>query len=461
MENKSFTIGSAHDLLAAKKISCRELITGYLDQIKKRDSEIHAFLDVYEDDAFRQARAVDEKIQRGEMIGVLEGIPIAVKDNILIKGKRATAASRVLEHYTASYDATVIKKLKDAGVIFLGKTNMDEFAMGSSTEHSAFGVTKNPHDLDRVPGGSSGGSAAAVAADECVAALGSDTGGSIRQPAAFCGVVGLKPTYGAVSRYGLIAMASSLDQIGPITRMVNDAKIIFEVIRGNDPQDATSVARNFQFPRLRQGFGGQAKLRIGIPKEYLGEGLDDGIRKEFEEARTFFQKEGFEVKDISLPHTRYALATYYLIMPAEASANLARYDNVRYASDRTRFGSEVKRRIILGTFVLSHGYYDAYYVKAQKVRALIRQDFLQAFEDVDMIAAPTTPAPPFRFGEKTDDALSMYLSDIYTVTANLAGIPALSLPLKKGSPFIGGLQLMARPFHEDDLFELGSFYDHH
>ncbi|MEK7480559.1 MAG: Asp-tRNA(Asn)/Glu-tRNA(Gln) amidotransferase subunit GatA, partial [Patescibacteria group bacterium] len=397
MENKSFTIGSVHDLLAAKKISCRELITGYLDQIKKRDSEIHAFLDVYEDDAFRQARAVDEKIQRGEMIGVLEGIPIAVKDNILIKGKRATAGSGVLEHYTASYDATVIKKLKDAGVIFLGKTNMDEFAMGSSTEHSAFGVTKNPHDLDRVPGGSSGGSAAAVAADECVAALGSDTGGSIRQPAAFCGVVGLKPTYGAVSRYGLIAMASSLDQIGPLARTVDDARIVFDAIKGPDARDATTAQNSkFQIPN--------SKLRIGIPKEYLGEGLDDGIRKAFEEARIFFQKEGFEVKDISLPHTRYALATYYLIMPAEASANLARYDNVRYASDRTRFGSEVKRRIILGTFVLSHGYYDAYYVKAQKVRALIRQDFLQAFEDVDVIAAPTTPAPQFRFGDKTDDA---------------------------------------------------------
>lgn len=476
-------IQKTHDSLANKKISCRGLITSYLEQIKKKEKDLHAFLDVYEEEVFAHAQAVDEKIQRGETIGILEGIPIAVKDNILIKGKRATAGSRILENYYAAYDATVITKLKQAGALFLGKTNMDEFAMGSSTEHSAFGLTKNPHDVTRVPGGSSGGSAAAVAAGECVAALGSDTGGSIRQPAAFCGIVGLKPTYGAVSRYGLIAMASSLDQIGPLAGNVHDTKILFEIIRGNDPKDATTVARNFQFPKFafsansgaspvgnkniysrhnfQTDFNSQIKkIKIGVPKEYLGEGLDEDTRKSFEKARRFFEKEGFEVRDISLPHTKYALAVYYLIMPAEASTNLARYDGVRYGGERELFGDEVKRRIILGAFVLSHGYHDAYYVKAQKVRALIKQDFLNAFEDIDVIITPTTPTPAFRFGEKTDDILAMYLSDIYTVTANLAGIPALSVPLKNDDSLPKGLQLMARPFHENDLFDLGSFYEH-
>ena len=414
---------------------------------------------------------IDEKIQRGETIGMLEGIPIAVKDNILIKGKRATAGSRILETYTATYDATVIKKLKNAGAIFIGKTNMDEFAMGSSTEYSAFGPTKNPCDATRVPGGSSGGSAAAVAAEECIAALGSDTGGSIRQPAAFCGIVGLKPTYGAVSRYGLIAMASSLDQVGPMGRTVNDTKILFEAMRGHDPLDATtSVQRGINF-QVEQTL----KLKIGIPKEYLGEGLDEGMRKAFGEAVQFFKNEGFEVKDVSLPHTPSALAVYYLIMSAEASTNLARYDGVRfgaraphhdlaelYTATRGKgFGREVKRRIVLGAFVLSHGYYDAYYVKAQKVRTLIKQDFLNAFQNVDIIMTPTTPTPAFRFGEKTEDPLAMYLSDVYTVTANLAGIPALSIPLKSNDSLPKGLQLMARPFHEDDLFALGNFYEHH
>ena len=479
MEHK-FTIQTAHELLATKKVSCRELINEHLNQIKKQDSDIHAFLDVYADEALGCAKAVDEKIQRGETIGMLEGIPLAIKDNILIKGKRATAGSRILKHYMATYDATVIKKLKDAGAIFVGKTNCDEFAMGSSTEHSAFGPTKNPHDHARVPGGSSGGSAAAVAAGECIAALGSDTGGSIRQPAAFCGIVGLKPTYGAVSRYGLIAMASSLDQIGPMARTVADTKILFEAIRGHDPLDATAVKRgsspshgkvNFQVDQT-------PKLKIGVPKEYLGEGLEKGTRKTFEDARRFFENEGFEVKDISLPHTSAALAVYYLIMSAEASTNLARYDGVRFglaaaghydlvelytATRGEGFGREVKRRIILGAFVLSHGYYDAYYVKAQKVRSLIKQDFLNAFRDVDVIITPTTPTPAFRFGEKTDDPLAMYLSDVYTVTANLAGIPAFSVPLrheKGGDGLPRGLQLIAPPFHEDDLFALGNFYEH-
>ena len=485
-------IKKAHDLLTNKEISCRELVAGYFERIKEEEPDIHAFLDVYEEESFARAQVIDEKIQRGETIGILEGIPIAVKDNILIKGKRATAGSRILETYTAAYDATVIKKLKNAGAIFIGKTNLDEFAMGSSTEHSAFGATKNPRDITRVPGGSSGGSAAAVAAGECIAALGSDTGGSIRQPAAFCGIVGLKPTYGAVSRYGLIAMASSLDQIGPLTRTVSDAKIIFEIIRGNDSQDATSVARNFQFPKFAHSANSGAspvesqdidfqpnfkKPKIGIPKEYLGEGLEEETRKAFEEARQFFEKEGFEIEDITLPHTPYALAVYYLIMPAEASTNLARYDGVGYGAraahrdlaelyTATRgrdFGEEVKRRIVLGTFMLSHGYYDAYYVKAQNVRALIRQDFFDAFREVDVIITPTAATPAFRFGEKTDDPLAMYLSDMYTVTANLAGIPAISLPFKYNAHdnLPRGLQMMARPFHEDDLFVLSDFYDNH
>lgn len=477
MEYK-FTIQTAHELLATKKISCRELINAHLDQIKKQESDIHAFLDVYEEESFTHAQMIDEKIQRGETIGMLEGIPIAVKDNILIKGKRATAGSRILENYIAVYDATIITKLKQAGAIFLGKTNMDEFAMGSSTEHSAFGPTKNPRDTTRVPGGSSGGSAAAVAAGECMAALGSDTGGSIRQPAAFCGIVGLKPTYGAVSRYGLVAMASSLDQIGPMGRTVADTKILFEAIRGHDPLDATTTSQKLQITNDKLQTNSKAqilKLKIGIPKEYLGEGLDEDTRKAFEGARIFFEKEGFAVQDISLSHTPSALAVYYLIMPAEASTNLARYDGVRFGAraahhdlvelyTATRgegFGREVKRRIMLGAFVLSHGYYDAYYIKAQKVRALIKQDFLNAFQDVDIIATPTTPTPAFRFGEKTDNPLAMYLSDVYTVTANLAGIPALSVPLKNNDSLPKGLQLMGRPFHEDDLFALGDFYEHH
>lgn len=488
MKHKTFSIEEAHGLLSERKMSCRELVHHHLEQIEKKESDIHAFLDVYADEAFEQAQIVDEKIQRGETIGVLEGIPIAVKDNILVKEKRATAGSHILEEYVAAYDATAVKKLKDAGAIIIGKTNMDEFAMGSSTEHSAFGPTKNPRDVTRVPGGSSGGSAAAIAAGECVAALGSDTGGSIRQPAAFCGITGLKPTYGAVSRYGLIAMASSLDQIGPMATTVEDVRIIFDSIKGPDSFDATAAQRlpvrqaGSTFPpkaRLAEGGNVQRsklkELKIGVPKEYLGKGLDEDTRKAFENARGFFETAGFEVKDISLPHTSYALAVYYLIMPAEASTNLARYDGVRFGTraphqniaelyTATRgdgFGGEVKRRIILGTFVLSHGYYDAYYVKAQKVRALIKQDFLNAFQDIDVIMTPTTPTPAFRFGEKTDDPLAMYLSDIYTVTANLAGIPALSVPLENNDLLPRGLQLMARPFHEDDLFALGNFYEHH
>lgn len=419
------------------------------ENIKKSDDALHAFLDVYYD-------------------GEGKGTPIAVKDNILIEGKRATAASKMLAEYVAPYDATVIKKLRGAGAIFVGKTNMDEFAMGSSTENSAFGPTRNPHDRGRVPGGSSGGSAAAVAAGMCAAALGSDTGGSIRQPAAFCGVVGLKPTYGAVSRNGLIAMASSLDQIGPITKTVEDAKIIFDIIKGTDPLDSTTVdAKAFS---IRSSGVRNNTLRVGVPEEYFGDGIDPEVKQAVERTLHCLDPKRYTLKPITLPHTKYALACYYIIMPAEVSANLARYDGIRYGysakedtlfdvytKSRDRgFGNEVKRRIILGAYVLSAGYYDAYYIKAQRVRALIKQDFEDAFKEVDVIVSPTTPTPAFKIGEKTGDPLQMYLSDVFTVPANLAGIPAISVPCgktKSGLPI--GIQFMGKWFEEETLFEVG------
>jgi len=430
-----------------------ETITSAVQAIQERDKEIHAFLEVYENNA-------------------KAGIVVAVKDNILVQGKRVSAASKILEPYTASYDATVITKLKEAGAIIIGRTNMDEFAMGSSTENSAYGPTKNPHDLSRVPGGSSGGSAAAVAAGMCDVALGSDTGGSIRQPAAFCGVVGLKPTYGAVSRHGLIAMASSLDVIGPITKTVADAKKVFDVIKGRDPFDSTTVESESGI--MNYELRKKENIRIGVPREYFKEGLDPEVEASVKKAIFILHNSGFIIQDISLPHTDYALACYYIIMPAEVSANLARFDGIRYGlskkSDdllevytKTRgegFGKEVQRRILLGTYVLSAGYYDAYYAKAQKVRALIKRDFQKAFEKVDVIVSPTTPAPAFKFGEKSNDPVEMYLSDIYTVSANLAGVPALSVPCgttKDGLPI--GIQFMGKWFGEETLFEVGKKWE--
>jgi len=370
------------------------------------------------------------------------GIPIVIKDNILVKNMPCTAGSKVLENYIAPYDATVIKKLKKAGFAVLGKTNMDEFAMGSSTENSAYQKTLNPNDVSRVPGGSSGGSAAAVAADLAPCALGSDTGGSIRQPASFCGVVGLKPTYGAVSRYGLIAMASSLDQIGPITKTVEDAKILFDIIKGYDSLDSTSIDNSkLQTPN--------SKLKIGLPKEYFSKGLDLEIDKLIKKAIA-----KFNIQEVSLPRTKHALACYYLIMPAEVSANLARYDGIRYGQSRESFGPEVRRRIMLGTYVLSHGYYDAYYLQAQKTRTLIIQDFEKAFEKIDVLITPTSPTTAFQFGEKTQDPLQMYLSDIYTVPVNLAGLPAISIPVGKINGLPVGLQIVGRHFEEETIFKI-------
>ena len=374
------------------------------------------------------------------------GIPIAIKDNILVRDLPCTAGSKILENYIAPYNATVIKKLQAAGFAVLGKTNLDEFAMGSSTENSAYKITKNPHDTTRVPGGSSGGSAAAVAADLTPCALGSDTGGSIRQPASFCGVVGLKPTYGAVSRHGLIAMASSLDQIGPITKTVKDCEFLFDIISGKDDLDSTSVGTGRDLS-LRKNKN--KKIKIGLPREYFAKGLDikiDALIKKI--------INNFDIQEINLPHTKHALACYYLIMPAEVSANLARYDGIRFGKTRDKFGPEVKRRIMLGTYVLSHGYYDAYYLQAQKVRTLITEDFKKAFEKVDLLVTPTCPTTAFKIGEKTKNPLEMYLSDIYTVPVSLAGVPALSMPINKIKNLPVGLQIIGNYFEEKLIFKL-------
>jgi aspartyl-tRNA(Asn)/glutamyl-tRNA(Gln) amidotransferase subunit A len=455
------TISEAAEDLRSKTISARELSDAYVKRIEERNPEVGAYLEVF-DDVKAQAEIADQKIARGEGTA-LTGIPLGIKDNILIEGKSVSAASKMLQGYRATYDATVISKLKEAGSVFLGRTNMDEFAMGSSTEHSVYGKTSNPYDLTRVPGGSSGGSAAAVAMDGAVAALGSDTGGSVRQPASFCGLVGLKPTYGSVSRSGLIAMGSSLDVIGTLTRCVEDAQILFEGIRGKDALDATSHA------------GGELPAegkRIGVPRSFLSKGLDDDVRARFEESLTALKERGYSIIDVDLPSLSHALATYYIIMPAEASTNLARFDGVKYGlhqegktlledyllSRGEGFGKEVQRRIMLGTYVLSHGYYDAYYTKAQEARARMRQDLAEVFETVDVLATPTTPTPAFTFGAKKDP-LSMYLEDIFTVPANIAGIPALSVPMgeviREGVNLPIGLQFMGPHNGEAALFAMG------
>lgn len=480
MDLKELTIKSLHEGLEKKEFSAREVTHGFLDAIHAEDGKIGAYLSVLEDNALEEADRVDSMIKEGKKIGLLAGAPLAVKDNMLIKGIRTTAGSKILEHYEASYDATVIEKLKKEHAVFLGKTNLDEFAMGASTENSGFHVTKNPHDLERVPGGSSGGSVASVAAHMALAALGSDTGGSIRQPSAFCGVVGMKPTYGAVSRSGLIAMASSLDQIGPITKTVEDAEILFHAIRGKDKYDATSAEDDVihEFGELPPEE--VKKLKIGVPKEFFIDGIDNRVTHAVEEAIARLKTLGFTFKEISLPHSKYALAVYYIIMPAEVSANLARFEGVRYPGIpevehevnnlkdlyfKTRgegFGAEPRRRVLLGTYVLSAGYYDAYYAKAQKVRRLIRNDFDEAFKSVDVILAPVTPTPAFKIGEKSSDPLEMYLSDIFTVQANLAGLPGISIPVKNYKIGSGelpiGFQLIGKPFHERDLFGIGKLY---
>lgn len=469
MDLNELTIKKAHEGLVAKRFSSIDLTWACLAQIKRLNEDINAFITVIEREALAQAEIVDKKIARGEKIGILEGIPVAIKDNILVKDIRCTAGSKILENYIAPYDAAVIERLKMAGAIILGKTNLDEFAMGASTETSYFGPTKNPGDSNRVPGGSSGGSAAAVASNMCVYALGSDTGGSVRQPASFCGVVGLKPTYGAVSRYGLIAMASSLDQIGPITKTAEDAEIVFEVIRGNDERDSTTVDNSkFKMQNSKLQFKIQ-NLRVGIPKEYFTTGLDRDVEKKIREAVNKIKQMGVKIIDVSLPHTEYALPVYYLVMSAEVSANLARYDGVKYGYQtekaktllevylKTRsegFGDEVKRRIMLGTYALSAGYYEAFYLQAQKMRSLIKKDFEEVFKQVDCLMTPTAPTVAFKIGEKINNPLTMYLSDIYTVSANVAGVPAISVPCGFAHKMPVGLQIMGRWFEEQTILEL-------
>ncbi|MBG1266906.1 Asp-tRNA(Asn)/Glu-tRNA(Gln) amidotransferase subunit GatA [Nostoc sp. WHI] len=471
------SIRELHQQLVKKERSAVEITQDALERIQALEPKLHSFLCVTAERALEQAGAVDAKIAAGEEIGLLAGIPIGIKDNLCTKGVPTTCASRILENFVPPYESTATQKLADAGAVMVGKTNLDEFAMGSSTENSAFQVTANPWDLSRVPGGSSGGSAAAVAAQECVVALGSDTGGSIRQPASFCGVVGMKPTYGLVSRYGLVAYASSLDQIGPFANTVEDAAILLSAIAGHDPKDSTSlkVAIPNYAASLKPNFKPRGQLRIGIIKETFGEGLDSVVEQAVTKAVDLLQSLGAEIHIVSCPRFRYGLPTYYIIAPSEASANLARYDGVKYgyrAPDadnllsmytRTRaagFGTEVKRRIMIGTYALSAGYYDAYYLKAQKVRTLIKQDFEKAFGAVDVLVCPTSPTTAFKAGEKTTDPLSMYLTDLMTIPVNLAGLPSLSLPCgfdDQGLPI--GLQLIANVLREDQLFQVAYAYE--
>lgn len=470
------TISELGRQLDARQVSARQAVQDCLARIAQVDTKVKAFLKTEEADALAQAEEADRLIASGVTRAAkpLLGIPIAVKDVIAVKGHSLTCASKILGKYVSPYDATVIEKLRAAGAVVFGRLNMDEFAMGSSTENSAFFTTRNPWDTTRIPGGSSGGSAAAVAADEVIATLGSDTGGSIRQPAALCGCVGMKPTYGLVSRYGLVAFASSLDQIGPFTKDVRDTATLLGVISGHDRRDSTSLPR--PVPNYEQALGRSLKgVRLGMAKEFLVGGLDPEVKEAVDAAVKQLTTLGAEVVEVSLPHTEYAVAVYYILATAEASANLARFDGVRYCArvdgpdpvsmyERTRgrgFGPEVKRRIILGTYVLSSGYYDAYYLRAQKVRTLIRQDFLKAFEKVDAIVTPTTPTAAFRAGEKTSDPLQMYLSDIYTISCNLAGIPGISVPcgFTKAPKLPIGLQLLGKPFGEETLLQIAHAYE--
>jgi aspartyl-tRNA(Asn)/glutamyl-tRNA(Gln) amidotransferase subunit A len=484
---KTLTIVKAHEHLKKGDFTAVELTQAYLDAIKTKNKDINAYLEVF-DDALDAAKKADKKIQdslrqpadKNEEFPMLTGIPMAIKDNILIKGHIASSASKILENYHATYYATAALKLAKEGAVFLGRTNMDEFAMGGSTENSAFGPTHNPHDLSRVPGGTSGGSAAAVAADMALAALGSDTGGSIRQPSSFCGVVGLKPTYGAVSRYGLMAAVSSFDQIGPIAKTVEDAEIIFNAIHGKDMKDGTTIEEipksKFQFPNSKSS---SKKPVIGIPRKFLSMGgIDPAVKAAFDSSEKKFKALGYEIKDIELPNNQYALPVYYILNFAEVSSNMARFDGMRYGlhvdgqdgiedyfrTRRAGLGREVIRRILLGTYVLSSGYYDAYYNRANAVRRLITDDFLKAFESVDLIATPTAPGPAFKIGEKADDPVAMYLEDIFTVTANLTGLPAISVPCGfarkdaaagRSADLPLGLQLTARHADETALFRAG------
>ena len=459
MDLTELTIAQSHQGLKKREFSSVELTRSYFKNIKKFDRELNAFLSIEENSAIEDAEFSDKKIASGNF-SELTGIPCAIKDAILVEGKKCMAASKILENYVAPYDATVIKKLKEGGSVILGKTNLDEFTMGSSGENSAFGPTKNPHDKTRVPGGSSSGSAAAVASGMACYALGTDTGGSIRQPASFCGIVGLNPTYGAVSRYGLIAHASSLDQIGPMAKSIEDVKIIFKAISGRDKMDSTSA--DYRYNDSNAGLKG---LKIGAPKEYFSKGIDKEVKKIINQAIEKAESAGAKITEISLPSTEYALACYYIIGPSEISANLARFDGIKYGlsaggkdlidvylkSRGEGFGQEPKRRIMVGTYCLSSGYYDAYYKKAQEARQLIRQDFKNAFEKVDLLFCPVSPFPAFKIGEKTNDPISMYLADIYTIPVKLAGLPALSMPAGKIDKLPVGLQIIGNHFAENKI----------
>jgi len=470
------TLKELQDSFTRGDVSAYEIARAYFLRLSVVESKIKAYLSVKDKETiFEQAKAIDEKLKSWRKTLPLMAMPIAIKDNICTSDMPTTCGSRILGEFKPPYDATVIGKFREQRFFPIGKTNLDEFGMGSSTEHSAFGPSRNPWKLNYVPGGSSGGSAAAVAADECVAALGTDTGGSIRQPAAFCGVVGLKPTYGRVSRYGLIAFASSLDQIGPITKDVVDAGIMLNALAGQDSMDSTSA--DVPVPDFTRAFKKKdvKKLKLGVPKEFFAEGLDPEVEEAVRQAIEEFDQLGGEIKDVSLPHTGVAVATYYIVATAEASSNLARYDGVKFGhrskesqdllemyrtTRQEGFGPEVKRRIMLGTYALSSGYYDAYYAKAQAVRALIKQDFDQVFEEVDLLVSPVTPTPAFQMGEKIEDPLQMYLSDLYTISASLAGIPAISIPCGFSQNKLPiGLQIMGRPFEEETVLRAARAYE--
>jgi aspartyl-tRNA(Asn)/glutamyl-tRNA(Gln) amidotransferase subunit A len=475
MDLHSLTIHELHQLLDKRQVSARDVTETFYRRIEVLDGRVHAYLTLTRELALEQAERADRRRQAGEH-GALLGIPLAIKDVICTKGVRTTCGSKILYNFVPPYDATVMERLNAAGAIILGKANMDEFAMGSSTEHSAYGSTHNPWDLRAIPGGSSGGSAAAVAAAECAAALGTDTGGSIRQPAACCGIVGLKPTYGRVSRYGLVAFASSLDQIGPMTKDVRDAALLLNVIGGKDARDSTSA--DVPLADFTQALTGSVQgVRIGIPREYFIAGIDPEVERAVRDAVKLLEGLGATIADVSLPHTEYGIAVYYILAASEASSNLARYDGIKYGYRtpqwsnlrdmymRTRdegFGTEVKRRIMLGTYALSAGYYEAYYKKAQQVRTLIRRDFDAAFQEVDVLVAPTAPTPAFKIGEKIDDPLQMYLSDVFTVPVNLAGMPGISVPCgfsSTGLPI--GLQIIGRPFAEATVLRVAYAFEQH
>jgi len=466
------TIEQAHKLLKNRGISSVELTRAVLERISQVEEKVHSFVTVTKESALSRAQEADARIKQGDS-SPLTGIPALIKDNMCTKGTRTTCSSHMLENFVPPYNATVVERLNQAGMVMVGKGNMDEFAMGSSNEHSAFFVTHNPWDLERVPGGSSGGPAASIAAGEAIYSLGSDTGGSIRQPASFCSIVGMKPTYGRISRFGLVAFASSLDQIGPMTKDVTDCALVMNAIAGHDPKDATSVNR--PVPDYTKSLTPDLKgIKLGVPKEYFVEGMEDGVRNAIEAAISKLEQLGASVdREVSLPSTKYALAAYYIIAPSEAMANLARYDGVKYgyshegnnmwdAMEQTRghgFGPEVKRRIILGAYALSAGYYDAYYVKAQKVRTLIRREFDEVFKRCDALITPTSPTVPFKIGEKTGDPLKMYLSDICTLPINIAGIPGLSIPAGFSNGLPVGMQILGKPFSEEMLLRVAYAYE--